>query len=153
MGTTGLPKLAIWLYCSSMKRIVVSLLLLCTSVFGTVHAQGLIGDTGCPHDTSQPAPMIQGKSDSERWSNFQKIEPSLIGMTYEQVVSALGKGKAFIKSDEFTLNPRTGQDKSCLLYKIASKKIPGKSGKMAPIELTIVFKNDFVQSYLVEAVY
>lgn len=153
MGTTGLPKLAIWLYCSSMKRIVVSLLLLCTSAFGTVHAQGLIGTAKSPHDTSQPAPMIQGKSDSERWSNFQKIEPSLIGMTYEQVVSALGKGKAFIKSDEFTLNPRTGQDRSCLLYKIAAKKIPGKSVKMAPIELTIVFKNDFVQSYLVEAVY
>jgi len=135
-----------------MKRIVLALLLLGTGVFATVHAQGLIGAPNCPRGGSEPAPLIQGKSDSERWSKFRKIQPSLIGMTYDQVVKALGKGKAFIKSNEFTLQPRTEQDRSCLLYQIAETKVPSKASP-APIELTIVFKKDFVQSYLVEAVY
>jgi len=136
-----------------MKRIIVALLLLCTSAFGTVHAQGLIGAPSCPRSASQPVPLIQGKSDSERWSTFQAIQPSLIGMTYEQVVKAFGQGKPFIKSDEFTLKPRTKRDSSCLLYQIAETKIPGKSGGTAPVELTVVFKENVVQSYLVEAAY
>ncbi|MBA3857504.1 MAG: hypothetical protein C0507_11405 [Cyanobacteria bacterium PR.3.49] len=152
IGNNRGSRLAPWLYGSTMKRFVVSLLLLCTGVFGTVHAQGLIGDTSCPR-ASEPVPLIQGKSDLERWSNFQTIQPSLIGMSYNQVIKALGQGRGFIKSDEFTLTLRTERDRDCLLYQIARTKIPGKTGSMAPIELTIVFKKNLVQSYLIEAVY
>ncbi len=138
-----------------MKRVIVSLLLLFlgTSAFCTVHAQGLIGAPNCPRRASQPVPWIQGKSDSERWSNFQAVQTSLIGMTYEQVNKALGEGKPFLKSDQFTLEAQTAQERSCLLYQIAETKIPGKSGNKAPVELTIVFKDNVVQSFIVEADY
>jgi len=134
-----------------MRWIIVSLF--CTSAFCVAYAQGLKGAPDCPRGISQPVPMIRGKSDLERWSNFQKVQPSLIGMTYEQVVKTLGKGKAFVKSDDFTLKARTKQDCNCLLYQIAETKIPGRPGKKAPIELTIVFRGNAVQSFLVESAY
>lgn len=151
----GCWKLTLGLIVSGMKRIIVSLLLLFlgTSAFCTVHAQGLIGAPNCPRSASQPVPLIRGKSESERWSNFQAVQASLVGMTYEQVNKALGKGKPFIKSDQLTLKAQTAQERSCLLYQIAETKIPGKSGNRAPVELTIVLKDNVVQSFMVEAVY
>lgn len=151
----GCRKLTLGLSVSGMKRIIVSLLLLFlgTSAFCTVHAQGLIGAPNCPRSASQPVPLIRGTSESERWSNFQAVQASLIGMTYEQVNKALGKGKPVIKSDQLTLKAQTAQERSCLLYQIAETKIPGKSGNRAPVELTIEFKDNVVQSFMVEAVY
>lgn len=136
-----------------MKRIIIALLFLCISALGTVRAQGLKGAPSCPRGASQSTPLIKGKSDSERWSNFQAVQPSLIGMTHQQVIDALGQGKAFIKSDELTLRPRIKKDSSCLLYEIAEIKIPGKPGRKAPVELTIVFKENVVRSYSIEALY
>lgn len=152
-GNNRLARCISLAYSSSMKRIIIALLLLCISALGTAHAQGLKGAPNCPRGASQPTPLIRGKSDSERWSSFQAVQPSLIGMTYQQVIDALGQGKAFIKSDELTLKPRSKKDSSCLLYEIAETKIPGRLGKKAPVELTIVFKENVVQSYTFEAVY
>lgn len=74
-------------------------------------------------------------------------------MTQVQVVKELGPGQAFIKSEEFTLKRRNEQERCCLVYQIATTKVPGLARKSAPIELTIVFKHDHVQSYSVEAIY
>ena len=107
----------------------------------SVHAQGLKGaPEGCGRSASQPPPLIDGKSDQERWSKFFAIQPRLIVMKLDTVEKALGYGKA-------------SPAKSDLHYEITESKGPSRKGALANIELSINFKKGIVESYKVEGVY
>lgn len=122
----------------SMIRILTALaiiLALCPCAI----SQGLKGAPTCNRSASQPPPLIDGKTDKERWSKFLSIQPSLIGMKIEEVEKALGYGK-------------TNAAKSELRYEITESKYPSTPGTLANIDLSINFERGKVRSFKVEAV-
>lgn len=115
------------------------LILLAFSLIGPAAAQGLKGAPSCPRSFYQPAPLIEGKSDQDRWAKFSAILPKLIGMKLEQLENALGAGK------------RTAADE--IQYEIIESRYPSTPGTLATIELLLHFEKGTVHSYRVQAVH
>lgn len=106
-----------------------------------VFGQGIKGavNVHCFRSASQPPPLIDGKTDKERWQKFVSVQPSLIGMTFDKVEKALGDGKS---NDEH----------SFLSYAITRNDGPHKPGDLAFIECTLMFEKGVVESYRVDPV-
>lgn len=140
MGITVLSIIVWGCMLGLMIRILVALSTI-IAFSPCAESQGLKGaPTGCGRSASQPPPLIEGKSDGQRWAKFLSIQPSLIGMKFEKVERALGYGK-------------TNAAKSELRYEITKSKYPSTPGTLANIDLSINFEHGEVRSYKVEAVF
>jgi len=122
-----------------MTKIIIALTII-LALPHCANSQGLKGAPTCGRSASQPPPLIDGKTDKQRWSKFLSVQPSLIGMRFAEVEKALGYGK-------------TNAAKSVLNYQITESKSPSTPGTLANIDLSIDFLRGKVQSYKVVAVY
>jgi len=93
------------------------------------------------HQLFDPPPLIEGKSDNERWQKFLAIEKELLGMSYESVVERL----APCHSDK---------EKLKIQYQLTETKMPSAPGKLAHTDILIKLdNNNKVYSFSVEAVH
>jgi len=88
----------------------------------------------------QPAPLIDGKSDNERWQKFLSVQKDLIGMSYDDVVKRLGP----CYSDK---------KKRYIQYQLTETRMPSTPGKLSHIDILISLENNRVDSFAVEAVH
>jgi len=101
------------------------------------------GMKGAPEPVSLgPPPLIEGKSDDERWQRFLAIQKRLIGMSYADVIKQLGAGHA----DKPHLNL------SYQLVEVVEPKSPLPPQKSAGIFVYIKLQKDIVQSFTVQGV-
>lgn len=87
MGITGLSDSISWRMLVFMIRILITLAIALV-LSPCANSQGLKG-AAMPEKILGRLEYIKGNNDQERWKTFQQVQPKIIGMTFEQVDSAL----------------------------------------------------------------
>ena len=87
----------------------------------------------------RPPPLIEGRSDADRWAKFSAIQNRLIGMKYADIVKAFGQGK-------------TNNQHSYLEYEITESQRPAEPGRIASTIVSIDLSHNAAESFRVEAI-
>ncbi len=104
------------------------------------HAQNI---TGVPREMKggQAPSMLRGNTDADRWNTLKEILPTIIGMSYKQVETALGK---------CTMGAPEGDTGNSWIYQITEDaKNPAKAQYLC-ILLSLSFENGKVVKCTIE---